>query len=103
MVRPVKDVHAMVPRAGLLTLRSVGIAGIVKPLSIQRPERVVTLTARFQVGVDLPAQRKGSDLSRNAELLAEVVDETLIHPVESLESACALVAAELLRRHAYAT
>src|SRR5271155_4248013 len=46
--RDVKDVHAMVPQAGLLTLRSVGIAGIVKPLAIQRPERVVTLTARFR-------------------------------------------------------
>jgi GTP cyclohydrolase-4 len=103
VVVPVKDVHAMVPRSGLLTLRSVGIAGIVKPLAIQRPERVVTVTARFQVGVDLPAQRKGSDLSRNAELLAEVVDETLVHPVESLEAACALVAEELLKRHSYAT
>ena len=93
----------MVPTAGLLTLGSVGIAGIVKPLAIQRPERVVTLTARFRVAVDLPAQRKGSDLSRNAELLAEVVDETLIHPVESLEAACGLVAQQLLERHAYAS
>jgi GTP cyclohydrolase IV len=103
VVEGVKDVHAMVPRSGLLTLQHVGIAGIVKPLAIQRPERVVTVTARFCVGVDLPAQRKGSDLSRNAELLADVVDETLVHPVESLEGACALVAAELLQRHTYAT
>jgi GTP cyclohydrolase-4 len=99
----VKDVHAMAPRAGRLTLERVGIAGIAKPLSIQRPERVVTLTARFSLAVDLPALRKGSDLSRNAELLAEEIETTLVKPVTSLESACAIVAKELLRRHGYAS
>ncbi len=98
----VKDVHAEAPRAGL-TLGRVGISGIAKPLSIQRPDRVVTLTVRFDLEVDLPAARKGSDLSRNAELLGEVVEETLVQPLSSLEAACGLIASELLRRHAYAT
>ena len=93
----------MAPAGGELTLASVGIAGIAKPLAVQRPERVVTLLARFDVRVDLPAHRKGSDLSRNAEALAEVLDESLHRPVSSLEDACARVARELLQRHAYAT
>ena len=93
----------MTPKAGLLTLSRVGISGITLPLSIQRTERVVTLTPRFRVAVDLPAVRKGSDLSRNAELLAEVIEETLVQPFESLEAACARVAVELLHRHSYAT
>lgn len=93
----------MAPRSGRLTLDRVGIAGIAKPLSIQRPDRVVTLTARFALAVDLPALRKGSDLSRNAELLAQEVETTLVQPVASLEAGCALVARQLLARHDYAT
>jgi GTP cyclohydrolase IV len=98
-----KDVHAMAPARGQLTLRSVGVSGIRKPISVQRGDRVHTLAATFEVAVDLPSSRKGSDLSRNAEVLAEVVDRTIERPVESLESACSTIARELLARHAYAT
>ncbi len=98
-----KDIHAMAPDRGRLTLRSVGISGIRKPLAVQRGDRVHALSATFEVAVDLPASRKGSDLSRNAEVLAEIVDRTVEAPVESLESACSTIARELLARHAYAT
>jgi GTP cyclohydrolase IV len=98
-----KDVHAMSPVEGRLSLRSVGVSGIRKPLGVQRPDRVHTLAATFRVAVDLPSERKGSDLSRNAEVLAEVVDRTALRPVSSLEAACSAIARELLSRHAYAT
>ena len=97
------DVHARVPTAGRLMLRRVGVTGIKKPIAVQRPERVITLTATFSISVDLPSSRKGSDLSRNAELLAEVVDRTVTQPVASLESACVTIARELLERHPYAS
>ncbi len=93
----------MAPARGRLKLRSVGISGIRKPLSVQRADRVNVLAVEFHVAVDLPSERKGSDLSRNAEILAEVVDKTVTHPVESLESACSAIATELLVRHTYAT
>lgn len=100
---PSMDVHAMSPARGRLKLRSVGVSGIRKPLSVQRSGRANTLAVTFHVAVDLPSERKGSDLSRNAEILAEVVDETVTRPVESLEAACSAIARELLVRHAYAT
>jgi GTP cyclohydrolase IV len=93
----------MSPARGHLRLRSVGVSGIRKPLNVQRPDRVVTLAVTFHVAVDLPSSRKGSDLSRNAEILAEIVDETVTQPVDSLESACRSIARELLVRHAYAS
>ena len=93
----------MAPTRGGLRLRSVGIAGIRKPLSVQRKDGVHTLAATFDVSVDLPSGRKGSDLSRNAEVLAEIVDHTVVEPVESLEAACSAIARELLTRHSYAT
>ena len=98
-----RDVHAMPPARGRLRLRWVGISGIRKPLTVQRKEGTRTLAVEFHVAVDLPSERKGSDLSRNAEILAEVVDDTVTRPVEGLESACSQIARELLSRHPYAT
>jgi GTP cyclohydrolase IV len=98
-----RDIHAMEPTAGRFELHKVGVSGIRKPLTIQRPDRVVTLTTTFDVSVDLPSTRKGSDLSRNAILLAEIVDETVVRPAPSLESACVAIARELLERHQYAS
>jgi GTP cyclohydrolase-4 len=97
------DVHALAPKHGRLGLHRVGVSSVKKPLVVQRPDRQVTLTVSFSVAVDLPSTRKGSDLSRNAEVLAEVVDWTSQLPVESLESACSSIARELLVRHPYAT
>jgi len=97
-----RDIHAMSPGHGRLRLRWVGISGIRKPLTVQRREGTRTLAEEFHVAVDLPPERKGSDLPRNAEILAEVVDETVMRPVESLESACSRIAEELLARHSYA-
>jgi GTP cyclohydrolase-4 len=102
-VPPPKDVHAEAPRQGRLRLRSVGVSGIRKPLNVDRGGRTHALTVTFHVAVDLPSDRKGSDLSRNAEILAEIVDETVTRPVASLENACSSIAGELLRRHAYAS
>jgi GTP cyclohydrolase-4 len=98
-----RDIHAMTPDRGRMRLRSVGISGIRKPLTVQRREGMHTLAVEFSVAVDLPSERKGSDLSRNAEILAEVVDETVTRPVEGLETACSAIARELLVRHPYAT
>jgi GTP cyclohydrolase IV len=92
----------MEPTAGRFELHKVGISGIRKPLTIRRPDRVVTLTTTFDVAVDLPSTRKGSDLSRNAILLAEIVDDSVVKPAPSLESACVAIARELLERHRYA-
>ena len=100
---PMPDVHAQLPAHGGLALRSVGLSGIRKPLVVQRPDRTETLAVAFRLTVDLPAGRKGSDLSRNAEVLAEIVDETVARPVGSLESACSAIARRLLERHVYAS
>ncbi len=98
-----RDIHATAPVRGRLHLRSVGVSGIRKPLSVRRGDRVNVLAVTFHVAVDLPSERKGSDLSRNAEILAEIVDRTVARPVNSLEEACSTIALELLDRHGYAT
>ena len=97
------DIHAGAPSAGPIELRRVGIDRIRKPIHVRRPRRDVVLTAEFSVEVDLPASRKGSDLSRNAEILAALTDQTAARPVGSLEEACSWIARELLARHASAS
>ncbi|EQD72846.1 GTP cyclohydrolase MptA, partial [mine drainage metagenome] len=98
-----KDVHASAPPPGTLPLRSVGLSGIRKPLSVRRADGVHALAVTFAVAVDLPSARKGSDLSRNAEILAEIVDRSVAEPTASLEAACSAIAHELLSRHPSAT
>lgn len=98
-----RDVHAMVPTGGLHALNRVGITGVRKPLNIHRGDGVHVLAASFSVFVDLPETRKGSDLSRNAQVLAEIVDTTVVRPSQSLEDVTVAIAQELLQRHSYAT
>lgn len=93
----------MSPAVPRLALGKVGITGVRKPLVIQRPDRTHTLPATIEVYVDLPESRKGSDLSRNAQILAEAVDSTVLRPSPSLEATCVRIAQELLARHDYAT
>ncbi|MFQ5908536.1 MAG: GTP cyclohydrolase MptA [Thermoplasmata archaeon] len=84
-------------------LTRVGVTGVKKPVHIRRPGRSDTLTADFDVFVDLPATMKGSHLSRNLEVVSEIVEESVQDPVPSLEDLCADIARRLLERHEYAT
>ncbi len=93
----------MAPAGVLQALGRVGISGVRKPVSIHRADGLHALAASFSIYVDLPATRKGSDLSRNAQVLAEIVDQTIVKPSASLEAVCVAIARELLRRHTYAT
>ena len=84
-------------------LTRVGITGVKKPVNIQRPGRVVTLTINMDAFVDLPSTQKGSHMSRNVEVINEVVDKSVRKPVASLEALCADICRSLLKRHEYAT
>ena len=84
-------------------LTRVGVKGVKKPVNVKRPEKTVTLTAVFDLFVDLPAELKGSHLSRNLEILSEVLDKSVRQPVSSLEELGANICKELLERHEYAT
>jgi GTP cyclohydrolase-4 len=96
------DVQAWKPQARFKLTR-VGIKGIKKQVSIKRPGRIIYLIPQMDVFVDLPASRKGSDLSRNAEVIEEAIDESVKKPSSSLEALCAEIAHQLLKKHEYAT
>jgi GTP cyclohydrolase-4 len=86
-------------------LTRVGVTGVKKLVHIQRPNKksILPLTVTLDLFVDLPASQKGSHMSRNLELVSEIIDQTLKTPVSDLESFCAKTAELLLKKHEYAT
>ena len=84
-------------------LNKVGVTGVVKPVQVRRKGRNLTLTTSIDVFVDLPQEQKGSHLSRNLEVINELVDRSVREPVGSLEELTETVARQLLRKHDYAT
>ena len=84
-------------------LSRVGVRGVRKPVIVSRAGRKpVTLTADFDIFVDLPAHQKGVHMSRNLEAVAELIDERIAEPVPSLEALVSRLAAVLLEKHPYA-
>jgi len=87
-------------------LTRVGVTGVKKPVRIQRDEHIAlindTLNCTIDVFVDLPAEQRGSHLSRNLEVLREIVDESVKSPVSGIEALAASICHKLLDRHDYA-
>ena len=88
---------------GSFKLTRVGVRDVKKPVVVKRPGREVTLIVTFDLFVDLPAELKGSHMSRNLEVLSRVIDEAVRKQVTSLEDLGVLICQELLSRHEYAT
>lgn len=88
---------------GSFKLTRVGVTGVKKPVNVRRPDRIVTLTATIDVFVDLPSSQKGSHLSRNVEVIGEILDRSVREPQKSLEVLCEAICHKLLERHDYAT
>ena len=86
-------------------LTRVGVTGVKKLVKVERgnDERPVVLISNFEVFVDLPSDRKGANLSRNFEVIDEVLEEAINCPVYEIEELCGEIAKRLLSRHEYAS
>ncbi|OPY31415.1 MAG: GTP cyclohydrolase MptA [Methanomassiliicoccales archaeon PtaU1.Bin124] len=84
-------------------LSRVGVTGVKKPVQVCRGGKTVTLFCVIDVFVDLPSSQKGSHLSRNLEVISDVVENSLSHPVKGLEELAATMGKDLLERHEYAS
>ena len=93
------------PSQSNFKLTRVGVTGVKKLVNIKRPgmKTAVPLTVKMDLFVDLPASQKGSHMSRNLELVSDIIDVNLQKPVSDLETFCALTAKLLLKKHDYAT
>ncbi len=84
-------------------LTRVGITGVRKPVVVHRDHADHYLTAEIDVFVDLPSTQRGSHMSRNVEVITEMIDESVRKKVSSLEGLAARICRELLDRHDYAS
>jgi GTP cyclohydrolase-4 len=84
-------------------LTRVGITEVKKPITVARNGRRVMLVADIDAFVDLPATQKGSHMSRNVEVITEMIENSVSGRVQSLEELCANICDHLLKRHEYAS
>ena len=93
------------PSQSNFKLTRVGVTGVKKLVNIKRPgkETAIPLIVKMDLFVDLPASQKGSHMSRNLELVSDIIDVNIQKPVPDLETFCAQTAKLLLKKHDYAT
>jgi GTP cyclohydrolase-4 len=103
MSQQLPDVQADHPDV-TVGLNRVGVTGVEKLVKVARPDkRPIVLMAEFEVYVDLPSWRKGADMSRNMEVVDEILEEAVSEPTYRVEDVCGGVAERLLEKHDYTT
>lgn len=87
-------------------LTRVGVRGVRKPILVKREGINNTLNnalnCSIDIFVDLPASQKGSHMSRNVEVLNEVVEESVNSPITGIEDMATSMCKKLLVHHEYA-
>ena len=93
------------PSMSNFKLTRVGVTGVKKLVYVKRPKskNAMPLVVKMDLFVDLPATQKGSHMSRNLELVSEIIDANIQKPVSDLETFCAQTAKLLLEKHEYAS
>jgi GTP cyclohydrolase-4 len=101
MSHQLPDVQATRPDV-TVGLSQVGVTGVEKLVKIARNgKRPLVLMAEFEVFVDLPSGRKGIDMSRNMQVIDEVLEEAVSEPAYRVEDVCGDAAERLLAKHDY--
>jgi GTP cyclohydrolase-4 len=95
------DVQATRPDV-TVGLSRVGVSGVEKLVKVPREnKRPYVLMATFEVYVDLPQWRKGIDMSRNMEVVDEILEEVVNTESYRVEDVCGVTAERLLEKHDY--
>ncbi|MFC4544075.1 GTP cyclohydrolase MptA [Halosolutus amylolyticus] len=103
MSHQLPDVQATSPDV-TVGLSQVGVTGVEKLVKIAREDkRPIVYTAEFEVFVDLPAWRKGADMSRNMEVIDEILEDATREEAYRVEEVCGEAAERLLEKHDYTT
>jgi len=87
-------------------LTRVGVKGVRKPIIVQREgtsgKVVHNLNCTFDIYVDLPKDQKGSHMSRNVEVLNEIVADSIKNPIIAVENVAVDILKRLMVHHEYA-
>ncbi|SDM49720.1 GTP cyclohydrolase-4 [Halogranum gelatinilyticum] len=101
MSHQLPDVQATKPDVSV-GLSQVGVTGVEKLVKVARDgKRPLVLMAEFEVFVDLPGGRKGIDMSRNMQVVDEILEDAVSEPTYRVEDLCGQAAERLLAKHDY--
>lgn len=78
------------------------MTGVKKQVSVKRKGAVGCLNCTIDVFVDLPSTQRGSHLSRNLEVIADLLECSVCQPVTGLEVLSADICKSLFEKHEYA-
>ena len=96
------DVQSTAPDVRI-SLTRVGVKNVKKLVEVARPgKRSMIFISEFDVFVDLPSSLKGANLSRNFEVIDEVLQQATTGGVKGIEDVCGIVSRKLLDHHEYA-
>ena len=96
------DTQSTLPEVRI-NLTRVGVKNVKKLIEVARPgKRPVIFISNFDVFVDLPSSLKGANMSRNFEVIDEVLQKAVEGEVKGIEDVCNSVARKLLDHHEYA-
>ncbi len=84
-------------------LTRVGVTEVKKQVTVQRAFGNSCLNCVIDIFVDLPSTQRGSHLSRNLEVIAEVLETIVGKPVNGLEVLAGNICQMLFDRHEYAS
>jgi GTP cyclohydrolase IV len=84
-------------------LTRVGVTGVRKQVTVRRAGVAGCLNCSIDVFVDLPSTQRGSHLSRNLEVIEEVLESSACTPVSGLEVLALDMCRGLLEKHGYAS
>jgi GTP cyclohydrolase-4 len=84
-------------------LTRVGVTEVRKQVTVQRSYGTSCLNCVIDIFVDLPSTQRGSHLSRNLEVIAEVLEMSVSMPVSGLEVLAGNICKILFDRHEYAS
>ncbi|MEN6609650.1 MAG: GTP cyclohydrolase MptA [Methanoregulaceae archaeon] len=100
--RELPDVQSTAPDIRI-NLTRVGVKNVKKLVEVSRQDkRPIIFISNFDVFVDLPGSLKGANLSRNFEVIDEVLQQAIDGEVDGIEKLCSIVARKLLDHHEYA-
>lgn len=96
------DTQSTLPEVRI-NLTRVGVRNVKKLIEVARSgKRPVIFISNFDVFVDLPSSLKGANMSRNFEVIDEVLQQAVQGEVQGIEDVCNSVARKLLDHHEYA-
>ncbi len=96
------DIQAVVPNINFKLTR-VGVTNVVKQIYVKRPDRDVVLQPTINLYVDLPSTKKGADMSRNVEIIEDIVERSTRAPCTSIEDLGENIVKMMAKKHPYAT